>query len=902
MLFTSDSEGEVELTVRKASTALKDGGFDLREIASSSKKVMSTLPPLTVHPNSSNVKVLGIHFDCGTDEINLALPQVNTNASTKREIVSTISSLFDPLGFLAPLTLNMKLLIREMCINHPTWDENLPTELLSKWKKLADNFNRLPLNTLTLPRFTVSLSQPFNVYVFSDASKEAYGFVVFLEQNGRGSFFYSKCRLAPKNIATTLPKLEFLALYQAILYVHNLLSSVHFENCKVSTVSFLADSQISLSWVLSDKTLKNNLFVSNRLPECKTVLKYLQIRSDTKLHYIPTAYNCADYVTKPFKLTNFPNFVESFLCCPAFLLQSPDKWPKGNLLSVPAKFVAGDTLISATTVHVMDNNLINLSKFSNIQRLLNATAYVFYFIRKVRKNCVDFVQCKKLAFQFLVKRSQSAHFPNEIAYLTNSTKLSELPPLCRNLQLFLDDYGILRSRGRLQESPHFSYDAVNPVVLAGKSQLAKLYIWQAHVSCKHLGTNTCLSYLRSGGFWLTEARRNVSKVLKSCVKCKKFNLNPPKSPTGARLPHYRSNLISPFDTIGIDFTGHIFTRDQADEAHKVYILIFSCLTTRAIHLEVVLSMEVYDFILAFCRFVNIHGVPSVVMSDNALTFKKGGELLSKVLQHDLVNQKFRELNISFRFIPTLSPMQGSLWERLIGVVKKCLYKTIGRKILNYSELLTMISDIKLAVNNRPLYYRSNENDLELLCPNHFISVKPSFPQLVLSPDVVDEAWTRNRNSSILQDILSSLDEREVALDKFTNEFYHSYLLSLREVGNRESVTKIPQVKIGEVCLYKNPTKSRVHWNLVRIVEVFPAHDGTVRNVGILKSDGSTVKTSIYNLIPLELGVWWDTKSDVEDEPASPDTDTSSQDPRRPQRQAAEDAERRNKFLAQRGLV
>lgn len=190
--------------MRYASTALKDGGFDLREIASNSKKVMSTLPSLTMHPSPSNVKVLGINFDSLTDKLNFFLSLLNTSATTKREIVSTISSLFDPLGFFNPLTLNLKLLMREMCVYQPTWDENLPSELLSRWEKLADNVNQLPFNNLSLPRFTVSLSQPFNIYVFSDASKEAYGFVVYFEQSGSGSFFYSKCRLAPKKILLRL--------------------------------------------------------------------------------------------------------------------------------------------------------------------------------------------------------------------------------------------------------------------------------------------------------------------------------------------------------------------------------------------------------------------------------------------------------------------------------------------------------------------------------------------------------------------------------------------------------------------------------------------------------------------------------------------------------------------------
>ena len=134
---------------------------------------------------------------------------------------------------------------------------------------------------------------------------------------------------------------------------------------------------------------------------------------------------------------------------------------------------------------------------------------------------------------------------------------------------------------------------------------------------------------------------------------------------------------------------------------KMYLLVFTCLNVRAIHLELLPDMTCEQFLLAFIRFSNVHCIPSKIYSDNASTFLQAMGILSKTnIDNDFVSYLSKN-NIAHVRIPLYSAWIGSMWERMIRTIKLCLNKTVGRKRLEYFTFLTVLTDVCNAVNSRP---------------------------------------------------------------------------------------------------------------------------------------------------------------------------------------------------------
>ena len=139
----------------------------------------------------------------------------------------------------------------------------------------------------------------------------------------------------------------------------------------------------------------------------------------------------------------------------------------------------------------------------------------------------------------------------------------------------------------------------------------------------------------------------------------------------APLPKVRLQDTPPFTVPGIDFTGALYVRQNYTEG-KVYICLFTCATTRAVHLEVVMNLSVETFLLAFRRFSSRKSLPQVVMSDNASTYLSAAEELNKLLNSVELETAMERRGVVWRFTTKRAPWHGEYWERLIGLTKAAL--------------------------------------------------------------------------------------------------------------------------------------------------------------------------------------------------------------------------------------
>lgn len=446
---------------------------------------------------------------------------------------------------------------------------------------------------------------------------------------------------------------------------------------------------------------------------------------------------------------------------------------------------------------------------------------------------------------YWLRRTQSEAYANEIKYLSNPPACSDkVPDLVKNLNLFFDESGLLRAGGRLNKCDSLNFSVRNPILLPKISPLTNLIISDSHQKCMHLGTNSTLAAVRNEGFWIPRGRTVVKQVIKSCTICKKFNSIPFKYPNRTDFIGANVNFVRPFMNVGIDYTGHFNVKLGKDHV-KMYILLFTCLNVRAVHLELVKSMSSTDFLMAFIRFSNRYGLPNVIFSDNAPTFIQSAQFLKESSSDCEYTAYLSRNDIKHVRIPLYAAWWGSSWERLIRVVKTCLYKAVGRGSLDYFSFITILSDVQNSINSRPLTYQ-DPDDLTLpISPNSFVKLGAN-SGLVFGDTSGPQVPAR-------EELVESLERRDLILQKYRDLWYSDYLLSLRE--NSRDIHQRDwhdQIKVNDIILISSPTKPRPLWQLGRVVELFRGNDGKTRSVEIIRPDRTRGTYAISHLYPMEL--------------------------------------------------
>ncbi|XP_069181245.1 uncharacterized protein [Procambarus clarkii] len=188
------------------------------------------------------------------------------------------------------------------------------------------------------------------------------------------------------------------------------------------------------------------------------------------------------------------------------------------------------------------------------------------------------------------------------------------------------------------------------------------------------------------------------------------------------LPKEQVVLIRPFKTTGVDFTGALTLTGTKDQKPiKAYICLFTCATTRAVHLEVTPDMSAEAFLQAFHRFASCRSCPKLMISDNGSNLVAREACLRKIWTHSKVRTVLNQGQCHWKFIPPRAPWHGGFYERMIGTVKRSLRKTLHRQKIDLQELQTVAIEIEARVKDRPLTYLSDDAlQREPLSPAHLM--------------------------------------------------------------------------------------------------------------------------------------------------------------------------------------
>ncbi|RWR99198.1 uncharacterized protein B4U79_12713, partial [Dinothrombium tinctorium] len=573
-------------------------------------------------------------------------------------------------------------------------------------------------------------------------------------------------RVAPLK-KLTLPRLELMGtLIGARLAYHlrNVITDASFY--------FWIDSMIALSWIRGSAK-KWKPFVANRVTEIQ------ELSNPSNWSYCEGLYNPADKLTRGMTMTQLLD-EEIWWKGPNWLFLREELWPKPKYDEVCLENEKRSTFVSKISVEKTNMEpLFPVNKYSKLQFHLRVTARILQWFDNFKKGEQMFnslsVEIIKAAEAYWIKFVQYEAFQEEIESIKSGSGIkikSKLAQLCP----FLDENGLLRVGGRLQFA-NLNRDQKHPIILPKEGSFTEMIIRSCHERVMHSGLRDTIIQIRER-YWIIKGRQKVKSILRKCVVCRRLhslNFNSRWAP----LPSDRTSLRKPFEAVGVDFAGPLYIKGN----DKTYIALFTCSVTRAVHLELVSSMNSEAFMLCLKRFISRRGIPNCIYSDNGKTFKRVNselQILKKCVKEEKFQNFLRERELKWKFIAERAPWWGGFWERLVR---------------------------SAVLNSRPLTYVYNEShEEEALTPAHFL-----IGTRILSlptPDV-----NKNVTDITRSDICRKWKYRQKLIDNFWKRWSKEYLLELRTAHFNSIPMKSAKFNVNDVVLVKEDNIPRQMWKL-----------------------------------------------------------------------------------------
>ena len=247
-----------------------------------------------------------------------------------------------------------------------------------------------------------------------------------------------------------------------------------------------------------------------------------------------------------------------------------------------------------------------------------------------------------------------------------------------------------------------------------------MIVRDAHERVSHNGVKETLTEVRAK-FWIVTGRSFVRSIIHHCVLCRRFEGAAYHAPPPPPLPEFRVKEEPPFTFTGVDFAGPLYIHSFGLTAsNKVWICLFTCCVTRAIHLDIVTDLSTETFLRCLKRFAARRGMPRKFVSDNGKTCKAAAKFIKAVFKDDMVLEHLSGLGVEWKFNLEKAPWWGGVFERLVKSTKRCLRKMVGQAKLSLDELQTAVVEIESIVNSRPLSYLTSGDMEEPLTPSHLL--------------------------------------------------------------------------------------------------------------------------------------------------------------------------------------
>jgi hypothetical protein len=586
--------------------------------------------------------------------------------TNKRQVLQTTARFYDTLGLLSPLSVVGKLIFQDTWCRGLAWEELLPSDLYVLSNTWVSTLPQLA--HLRVPRWVGTVDRSHSqIHVFCDASDCAYGAALYVRScmvdNNMVHLVCSKNRLAPVK-KVTFPRLELLAVLAGARFLHYFCQATCLD---ITEATFWIDSTVALGWIRQDPN-RWKTFVCYRVTEIQSYT------TPSQWGHCPGKDNPADLISRGVTAEHF-KILDVWWRGPPWPAQPPQHWPP----NAPPVGVLPEGKEPANHTLSVDvpTKLINHTKYSSYWKLLRVTAWVLRFRqialrRDGRPGNLTALELEA-ARSYWIQAVQGESFAAEFKALQKNLQFTENSKIAR-FNPFLDE-GLIRLGGRLQ-FVKLSLEQRHPLLLDGQHHFTKLLILQTHIRLHYLGVCIILAELREE-FSVPRARQTIKQVLHSCLPCR-IAKGLPGGEIEVPLPTDRVTPLRPFAVTGIDYAGSLFVK-VGNTLQKCYISLFTCATTRAVHLELCLDLSTDKFLLALQRFTGRRGLPNTIYTDNAQTFHAAnGELreLCIVLSAAKTHQYFADQGIRWKFTTPRAAWWGGWWERMVATTKRCLRKVL----------------------------------------------------------------------------------------------------------------------------------------------------------------------------------------------------------------------------------
>ncbi|XP_058445759.1 uncharacterized protein LOC131426960 [Malaya genurostris] len=345
-------------------------GFNLRKWSSNISQP-NTIPeqsiPLKLSPETEYVKALGIHWSPLDDSFSYRLKLNIHNQNTKRKLLSDSARLFDPLGWISPVIVRIKILFQSLWLTDLSWDDPLPVAIDDEWNRIKSTLHLI--EGIHIPRWIANHDGRIELHGFADASEVAYAAVVYarsIDSNGivNVSLIASKTKVAPIQ-QVSLPRLELNAAVLLTELLKRILEA--FDHLEIRVYAW-TDSMIVLEW-LSSHPRKWKTYIANRTS------MILDLLPRSSWNHIPSADNPADCASRGLLPADLIDHV-LWWTGPTVLYNKNEMWNQESVITAFNVCKQDSTVICSSTTTLKVSNF-NVEKY-----LLNRSSSLL-FIKRV---------------------------------------------------------------------------------------------------------------------------------------------------------------------------------------------------------------------------------------------------------------------------------------------------------------------------------------------------------------------------------------------------------------------------------------------------------------------------------------------------------------------------------------
>ena len=517
--------------------------------------------------------------------------------------------------------------------------------------------------------------------IFSDGSTEAYGAAAYARWQLQDKSYESRL-ITAKNRIAPIKTMDIVRLELAGAVVGKRLRSfIKTEmRIKFDKIYHIIDSEI-VKAMISKESYGFNTFAANRIGEIQ------ETTEASEWFWVKGTLNIADWLTRGKLPTNLDS--ESiWQKGPQFIELPEEEWPiisQTKIDNLPER--SKTSFVATVSIKRIDTlaQRINISRFSNLELLRNTTARILKLYRRFRTHNHSWSAeitpgDREEANTFWIEDAQ-----REMKKEINTKVYVKLCPKLKD--------NIVVVGGRTERWMASTWNRQEFVLLPFEHRFAFLISEKEHQLGGHLGVAATIARIRLR-YWIIGIRKLVKRVVADCVICRK-KFKRLSTQVMGQLPIERIKPSPPFSATGIDFFGPYIIKGEVQKRvrGKCYGVIFTCMVSRAVYVDISLDYSTDAFLQVLRRFTSTRGWPNTIFSDNGSQLVAASKELRdtvKGLDWCVLQRYSVKYNTEWKFSPADGPWFNGATEALVKTVKRALNAAIGEQIMSFSELQTIL--------------------------------------------------------------------------------------------------------------------------------------------------------------------------------------------------------------------